>query len=105
MAVWAAHQSGQAEGPLRHWSWYALRGAPRTAATHPPSPAAHGLGPPARSRIRNQVVDGPGDQHLPGAGGRHDPRGQVHRNAADIITSNLHLIGVEAGPDLDSGAP
>jgi signal transduction histidine kinase len=68
-------------------------------AGYPPERA----GPPVLQHVvgaGDQVVHGPGHQHLPGARSRHHPRGQVHGDAADIGAADLHLAGVQARADL-----
>ena len=49
----------------------------------------------------DQVPDGPGHQDLTGAGGGHDPGGQVDRDPAHVVAAEVDLSGVEPGPDLD----
>ena len=45
----------------------------------------------------NKVGDHLGHQHLSRSGERRDPCGDVHGQAANIVTPKLHLAGVDAG--------
>jgi hypothetical protein len=42
----------------------------------------------------DQVMDGPGHDDLAGAGGSHDPRGDVDGDAAHVIAAQLDLTDV-----------
>ena len=49
------------------------------------------------ARAGHQILDGAGDQCFIGAGQRRDTRGDVDRDAGDIIAMKLDLSGVQPG--------
>src|SRR5712675_792168 len=54
------------------------------------------------ARAGHQVHDRPRHQHLAGAGAGLDSLRQVHRYAADVVTSNLNLASMDPEADLQS---
>src|SRR5262249_30266672 len=49
----------------------------------------------------HQVLDGAGDEHLGGRGGRYYPRPDVHGDAPYVVVRQFALARMKAGPDLD----
>jgi len=52
-------------------------------------------------RTGHQVLDRPGDQDLRRPRQLRHPVGDLHRSAGDVLTDQVHLAGVDPGPDLD----
>ena len=88
---------GQDERKLAH------RSGTNAARRHSPSSPLSSCVPrsskrkPRRSGERTREI---GDEDLAGAGGRHDPRRLVHRDAADVRADELDLADVDADADL-----
>ena len=55
------------------------------------------------ARSGHQILDRPGDQDLRGPRERRHPVGDLHRDAGDVLPDQVHLAGVNPGPDLDPG--
>jgi hypothetical protein len=58
----------------------------------------------ARAGAGDQVLDGAGRQDLRCSGERHDPRADVHGNAAELAVDLLTFAGVHSGSHVDTEA-
>src|SRR5262245_5202568 len=56
----------------------------------------------ANPRPRHEVAYGPGHEDLARRRARDDTRSDVHRNAADVVRTQLALARVEPGSDLEA---
>jgi hypothetical protein len=52
-------------------------------------------------RARDEVANGARHKHLPGTRSAGHAGSRVHRDAADLVSHQLALAGVDARPDLD----
>ena len=50
----------------------------------------------------DKVLDGRGDDHLPGTGERRHPRSDVDCDAGNVVAAEFDLPSVEPGPHVDA---